>query len=146
MLSKVTALNHRIPSMISYTDLILLKTFYERLEVLKCPSKPSELTFDELRYLNQRFYQSDQWKRVRNYVIARDSGNDLGIPGREIYGPIIVHHMNPIRPKDLLFNYDALVDPEFLITVSDPTHRSIHFNSPITEPRRERYLGDTKLW
>lgn len=132
--------------MIIYSDLIMLPTFQERLELLRTDGLPSELTFDQLRYLNQRFYNSSMWKKLREHVIARDFGFDLAIPGREIFGKIIVHHMNPLTPKDLYLGVKETLDPDLLITTSHQTHQAIHFNSKIEEPFIERRPGDTKLW
>lgn len=133
--------------MLTYSDLILIPTFEERLEYLRTDSLPSELTFDKLRYLNQKFYNSRAWKRVRTSVIARDLGFDLGIPGREISGRVLVHHMNPLLPKDLLYHSEEALDPEFLITTSFDTHQAIHFGyEKPDEFLLERKPGDTKLW
>jgi len=132
--------------MITYSDVILLPTFKERLELLKTDGLPSELTFDQLRYLNQRFYNSSVWKKVRDYVIARDHGFDLAIPGREIYGKVIVHHINPLTPKDLYLGVKEALDPNLLITVSHQTHQVIHFDAELEVPFIERTPGDTKLW
>lgn len=132
--------------MITYYDLITLPTFEQRLDFLRTDGLPSELTFDQLRDLNQRFYNSPEWKRIRTIVIARDLGYDLAIPGRDIYGKVIVHHMNPLTPKDLYtFSKDSL-DPDLLITVSQSTHQAIHFGSQPLEQFIERVPGDTKLW
>jgi hypothetical protein len=135
--------------MLTYTDLITLSTFEERLDFLRTDGKPSELAFDELRFINQRFYNSRRWKNVRKAVIGRDLGYDLGIPGREIYGRVFVHHMNPLIPKDLYLNSQVALDPEFLITTSHATHQMIHFGIPTMGDIDffiERAPGDTKLW
>lgn len=132
--------------MITYSDVILRPTFKERLEFLKTDGLPSELTFDQLRYLNQRFYNSSIWKKVREYVIARDYGFDLAVPGREIYGKVIVHHMNPLTAKDLYLGVKEALDPDLLITVSHRTHQAIHFDAELEIPFIERTPGDTKLW
>lgn len=132
--------------MLTYSDVIRIPTFEERLEFLQVNGKPSELTFDELRDINQKFYNSRQWKFVRESVIARDLGFDLAVPGREIFGKVLVHHMNPLRPKDLYLYTNLALDPEFLITVSHSTHQAIHFGSQPEEPIVERVSGDTKLW
>jgi hypothetical protein len=132
--------------MITYFDLIEFPTFYERLEFLRTDQLPSELTFDQLRHLNQRFYNSSVWKKVRQHVIARDFGFDLAVPGREISGKVIVHHMNPLTPKDLYLGAKESLNPDLLITVSYRTHQAIHFGSKVEEPFIERKPGDTKLW
>lgn len=132
--------------MLMYSDLILLPTFEERLEFLRTDGLSSELTFDKLRYLNQRFYNSRNWKKVRTFVIARDLGYDLGIPGREIFGKVFVHHMNPITPKDILYHSEDALDPERLITTSHDTHQAIHFGVKQFDIFIDRKPGDTKLW
>jgi len=132
--------------MITYFDIIVLPTFQERFEFLRTDGLPSELTFDQLRFLNQRFYNSARWKQVRQHVIARDFGFDLAVPGREIFGKVIVHHMNPLIPKDLYLGVESSLDPDLLITVSHQTHQALHFGSKIEEPFIERSPGDTKLW
>lgn len=132
--------------MITYYDLITLPTFEQRLNFLRTDGLPSELTFDQLRDLNQRFYNSPEWKRVRRLVIARDLGFDLAIPGRDIHGKVIVHHMNPLTPRDLYLQSSVATDPDLLITVSSQTHKAIHFGSQPPEYFIERKPGDTKLW
>lgn len=131
----------------TYSELIELPTYEERLAYLRTDGLPSEITFGgELRYLNQRFYNSRGWKLIRNFVITRDFGFDLGVPGREIFGKAIVHHMNPILPKDLYLGHEGLLDPEVLVTVSHYTHEAIHFGFERPDPFIEREPGDTKLW
>lgn len=137
----------RGPMMLTYSDLITLPTFEERLEYLRTVKLPSEVTFSELRYLNQKFYTSRVWKLARRHVISRDFGYDLGIPGRIIMGKAMVHHMNPITPEDLLVHQDEIVDPEFLISVSHDTHQAIHYGSPVRKfVTADRTPGDTRLW
>ena len=131
-----------------YSDLIRLNTFEERLAYLKLNGVVANETFGFDRYLNQQFYKSSEWKKVRQQVIIRDQGCDLGIPGHEIYDQIIVHHMNPISIEDIEHNPAILLDPEYLICVSLDTHNEIHYgignnnNSDFVE----RVPGDTKLW
>ena len=131
--------------MLTYSDLIMVPTFEERVAFLRTDGKPSELTFDELRFLNQTFYNSRAWKIVRASVIVRDLGFDLGIPGREIFGRVLVHHMNPLIPKDFYLQSDKTLDPEFLITTSHDTHLAIHFGY-VKANIVDRFSGDTKLW
>jgi hypothetical protein len=132
--------------LLSYSDLILLKTFEERLDYLRTDGLPSEVTFAALRPLNQRFYSSANWKRVRRAVIARDLAYDLAVPGRHITGRVIVHHMNPLRPKDIYYNSELALNPDYLVTVSHDTHQGIHFGYTPPEPYKERAPGDTRLW
>ena len=133
--------------MLTIYELMEFDTFEERLLYLSVESIPSELTFADLRFLNQRFYNSRAWRQARSTVIARDLGFDLAIPGRDIYGNAIVHHMNPLKPKDLQYNIHVSLDPRFLITVSHMTHEAIHFGTSLVPPPTfERVPGDTTLW
>ena len=127
-----------------YSDLIRIPTYEERVEFLRVDQPPSE--FGQLRSLNQKFYNSTEWRRIRQYVMARDFWFDLGIPGREIQGRTIVHHINPLSPKDLYLYSEKSLNPQNLITVSHPTHLAIHFGITKTETVLERVPGDTKLW
>ena len=132
----------------TYSEMSSLFTFEERFDYLKLGGEVGKVTFGFERYINQRFYNSTEWKRVRSFVIARDLGLDLGAEGREIYDRILVHHMNPMSSSDLNdFNSDIL-DPEFLITVSHPTHNAIHYgaSSPVQPSYSIRSPGDTKFW
>ena len=83
----------------TYTELIRLQTFQERFEYLKLDGSVGIETFGFDRYLNQIFYNSKEWKRLRNEIIVRDKGCDLACDGYEIQGNIIIHHMNPITPE-----------------------------------------------
>lgn len=132
----------------TYSDLIRMSSFNERFDYLALNGVVGHSTFGADRYLNQNFYRSRDWRRARNEVIIRDNGCDLGIPGREIYDKIYVHHMNPVTIEDIEEYYDWLLDPEFLICTSFNTHQGITFgdkNHLIRLPR-ERTKGDTKLW
>jgi hypothetical protein len=132
----------------TYLELRRLRTFEERYEYLKLNGVTGVSTFGFDRWINQRFYRSPEWKRLRNEVIFRDEGCDLGIPGYEIHSGLIVHHMNPILPEDLKHNEDWIMDPNFLITTSLRTHNAIHYGDERLLPRGpvERKRGDTKLW
>ena len=112
----------------TYSELITLPTFEERYRYLRLSGSVGKETFGFDRYLNQLFYQRSQlWKRIRDEVIIRDCGCDLGIEGREIYGRVLVHHMNPIGVDDLLHESDFLLNPEFLICTTHNTHNAIHY-------------------
>ena len=112
----------------SYSELVLLPTFEDRFEYLRLDGIVGETTFGFDRYMNQVFYRSLEWKKIRDTVIARDLGCDLGIEGHEIFGRVIIHHLNPIRQRDLLEPTDfGLLDPEYLITMTDETHQAIHY-------------------
>lgn len=132
----------------TYSELIKLSTFEERFEYLKIGGKVGVDTFGFDRYLNQIFYRSDEWKSIRDEVIIRDNGCDLGIEGREIYSRIIVHHMNPITKDDILNRSDFLLNPEFLICTIKLTHDAIHYGDSsilFTEPVI-RTKNDTCPW
>lgn len=133
----------------TYSELITLPTFEERYEYLRLDGVIGEQTFGFDRYLNQEFYQRDrEWKRIRDYVIIRDQGCDLGIEGREIRGKILVHHMNPITKEDILNRSKFLLDPEYLICTLKSTHDAIHYgdeNLLMTGPV-ERRANDTCPW
>lgn len=131
-----------------YSELILLPTFQARYQYLHLSGEVGKETFGFDRYMNQFFYRSPEWRRVRDFVITRDEGCDLGIPGREIFGRIIIHHMNPIRPEDIRNRSDLLLDPEYLITTIHDTHLAIHYGDEhllLQEPV-ERRPNDTCPW
>lgn len=131
----------------TYTELSKFQSFEERFEYLKDPQFVGEETFGYFRWLNQEFYNGDPWKKVRRKVIIRDDGCDLGIPGFKIVGSIIVHHMKPVLPEDILEHHDWILDPEFLISVSDATHRAITYGAPPPEyDLKERKPNDTIFW
>lgn len=114
----------------TYEELSKLKTFEERYEYLKLDGVVGEETFGFDRYLNQQFYKYDpDWKKIRDEVIFRDDGCDLGIEGREINGLILVHHMNPITKDDILNRSEYLLNPNYLITTIKSTHDAIHYGS-----------------
>lgn len=132
----------------TYSELITLPTFEERYRYLRLGGKVGEETFGFDRYLNQVFYKSYEWLDVRDYVIVRDNGCDLGIEGREIYGRILVHHMNPITMDDIVNRSKYLLDPEYLISTVKNTHDAIHYGDEsllITAPV-ERRKNDTCPW
>lgn len=133
----------------TYSELIKLPTFEERYEYLKIGGTVGEETFGFDRYLNQVFYKSKEWLTVRDYVIARDNGCDLGIPGREIRSnKIMVHHINPITKEDILYRSDILLNPEYLITTVKNTHDAIHYgdSSLLYQDPVERSKNDTCPW
>lgn len=133
----------------TYSELVGFQDFSDRYNYLKLSGSVGKSTFGFDRYINQEFYRSREWKRIRREVIIRDNGCDMGVPDYEIYGKIIVHHMNPIQDEDLLqHNIHRVTDPEFLVCVSHMTHQAIHFGSDKLLPQLpvERKKGDTKLW
>lgn len=131
-----------------YRELMRLKTFDERYDYLRLSGLVGESTFGFERYLNQSLYNSSKWKRIRNQIIIRDNGCDLGVEGYEIQGLIIVHHMNPISVDDLKDFSNDIFDPEYLISVSLTTHNAIHYGDKSLIPKEpvERRPGDTCPW
>lgn len=111
----------------TYSELIKYSTFEERFVYLSLNGKVGNETFGFDRYINQRFYRSREWKQVRNLIIVRDSGCDLGIPGRDIQDGIIIHHINPISLSDIQYSTDYLLNPEYLICTTHNTHEAIHY-------------------
>ena len=131
-----------------YTDLIKLKTMEERFEYLKLNGKVGEEVFGYMRYLNQRFYHEADWLDVKDQVVLRDKGCDLGMPGWEIQGHVYVHHMNPVTVEQLLAKDPIALDPEYLITCSYNMHQAITWGNALLIPRpiAERRPGDTCPW
>ena len=132
----------------TYSELSKLTTFEERFEYLRLDGSVCESTFGFDRYLNQVFYRSQRWKMIRDRVIIRDNGCDLGIEDRMIYGKIIIHHMNPITIRDIEKESGYLLNPEFLIATTHNTHNAIHYgdeNLLVTEPVT-RTKNDTCPW
>lgn len=111
----------------TYSELITLPTFEERFAYLQLKGEVGKDTFGFDRYLNQKFYRSVEWKRIRDQVIIRDNGCDLGIEDRIIYGKVLIHHMNPITELDIRYATDRLLNPEYLICVTHTTHNAIHY-------------------
>jgi hypothetical protein len=132
----------------SYTELCQIEEFSERYKYLRLHAPVGGETFGFDRYLNQRFYTSREWRDVRNEVITRDRGCDLGVKGYEIYDRIAIHHMNPMSVDEIVHGSDRIVDPEYLILVSLRTHNAIHFGDEklLRAPLVVRRPGDTKLW
>lgn len=148
--------NHHIKT---YTELSKLKTFKERYDYLKLKGFVGDETFGHNRYLNQDFYLSKEWKRVRNQVIIRDNGCDLGDPdhpipdkvvvnGKVRSNPILIHHINPITIEDIINGSDSLINPDNLICTSMATHNAIHFGDDrFLDPTLvERTPNDTCPW
>lgn len=132
----------------SYSDLRRLSTFEERYNYLCLNGRVGQDTFGFDRIFNQIFYRSREWKSVRDEVIIRDNGCDLGVEGYEINGRILIHHMNPISLDDIRENTDFLMNPEYLISTSHSTHNAIHYGdeSLIIKAPVERRPNDTCPW
>lgn len=132
----------------TYSELIKIPTLKERFEYLKLPGSVGAKTFGFDRIFNQRFYKSEEWKRIRAIVIDRDQGNDMAHPDFPISGKIIIHHMNPVSLKDIEEASDILVNPEYLVCVSHMTHNAIHYGDEefLPKPMTIRRPGDTCPW
>jgi len=132
----------------SYSELCTIHNFEDRYRYLRVSAEVGIATFGYERWLNQAFYTSVQWRQVRQEVIARDRGCDLGVEGYEIFDRIVIHHMNPMLVSDITWGNEAILDPEFLISVSLRTHNAIHYGDEKVLPRPlvRRSPGDTKLW
>lgn len=133
----------------TYSELMKINSFEDRLNYLKLHSSVGAVTFGFDRYINQKFYRSAEWKKVRNQVIIRDNGCDLACLEHPIYSKILVHHMNPIRVSDISNISEYLLDPEYLISVSQDTHNLIHYqneNEFSFNNTYERKPGDTCPW
>ena len=133
----------------TYSELITLPTFEERFNYLKLSGSVGFTTFGHDRYLNQMFYNSPEWRRVRRDVIARDEGCDLAIPDRPLNHRILIHHINPITVEDVIARNFCVFDPENLVCTSFNTHEAIHYSSEdilIPSVPLERKPNDQSPW
>lgn len=132
----------------SYRELRRIDSFEERFRYLALRGEVGASTFGYDRWLNQRFYTSREWKHIRNQVIIRDNGCDLGVDGYEIHDRILIHHMNPVKVEHIHNGDEDLLNPDFLITTTHRTHNAIHYGdeSLLPKPFVPRRHGDTKLW
>ena len=132
----------------TYSELSKLKTFKERFEYLKLDGLIGEETFGWDRYLNQVFYKSPEWRSTRDKIIVRDNGRDLGVEGYDIFGKIIIHHMNPMSLGDIANRNPDIFNPEYLICVSHETHNAIHYGdvNQLNLGPIERTANDTCPW
>lgn len=132
----------------SYSEMLSYDTYEARFNYLKLNGKVAGETFGSNRYLNQILYKDPEWRSTRDKIILRDGGCDLGIPGREIYGPISVHHINPITVEDVINRNPKVFDHDNLICTADLTHKAIHYSDEsilITDPI-VRTKNDTCPW
>ena len=111
----------------TYSELITIPTFEERFEYLQLKGSVGKDTFGYDRYLNQVLYRSPEWKRLRNKIVIRDNGCDLACDGYDIYGKVLIHHLNPITVEDVLARSRKVFDPNNLVCVSHNTHNAIHY-------------------
>ncbi|MCD8155142.1 MAG: hypothetical protein LUF78_10770 [Clostridiales bacterium] len=132
----------------TYSELLTFPTFEERYDYLKLNGTVGSSTFGFERFMNQDFYRSKEWKDLRTHVILRDNGCDLGVAGHDIYGPIYIHHLNPISQDDIRHNSDYLLNPEYLITTTFRTHNAIHYGNENQIPKDPimRTPNDTCPW
>ena len=132
----------------TYSEFQQYETFEERYRYLALRGEVGFSTFGYDRYINQKFYTSRQWRQLRNYVITRDEGCDLGVEGYEIHSGILIHHMNPLNVAKITHGDSSILDPEVLITTTLRTHNAIHYGDEklLPRPLAERRRGDTKLW
>lgn len=135
-------------TMKTYSELSRYSSFEERFQYLRLHGAVGRTTFGFDRHINQLFYRSQEWKSVRNFVIVRDDGCDLGVPGYEIGGQLLIHHINPMRIEDVVHGEEWILDPEYLITTTHNTHNAIHYSDESLLPKVvvARNPGDTKLW
>ena len=132
----------------SYLECMQLLTFQERYRYLQIGGQVGKETFGFDRYLNQMLYRTPEWKRFRRNMIVRDNGCDLGCEGYEIYGNVLVHHINPITVEDVINRNPCIFDPNNVICTSLNTHNAIHYGDEtllITEPV-VRKPNDTCPW
>jgi hypothetical protein len=128
--------------------MLTFRTFEERYDYLRLRASVGEATFGADRWMNQQFYRSTEWRHIRNVVIARDLGRDLGCFDHDIFDKVIIHHMNPMRLEDLDEGDPDIINPEYLITTTHDTHNAIHYGDKtlLQQPFIERRPGDTRLW
>ena len=132
----------------TYSELITLPTFSERYEYLKLNGIVGKETFGHNRWLNQEFYHSREWLRFRDRVIVRDEGRDLGMPGFEIFGPILIHHLNPVSYEDIIHRNACVFDLDNVVCTQLKTHNAIHYGDGnlLVQAPIERRINDTCPW
>ncbi len=148
LIQVMTLLLTKMSRIRSYSELCQLETFVERYRYLSLRGIVGETTFGFDRWINQQFYTSRQWRDIRQEVILRDNGCDLGVEGYEISVQLMIHHMNPVTLQHIKNGESWLLDSEFLITTSKRTHNAIHYGdeSLLPKPLVARMRNDTKLW
>ena len=132
----------------TFSEMRRFDSFEDRFKYLKLDGSVGAATFGFDRYMNQKFYRSRAWKQIRDHVIIRDNGCDLGVEGYEIHERILIHHMNPMTSSDLIHGNEDVLNPDFLISVTHATHNAIHYGdtSLLRRVPVERTPGDTNLW
>lgn len=133
-------------SRITYSVVREIDNYGDRLNLLQQSVRDSGYQNPD-RGISNGFYKSREWLELRDKIIARDLGCDLGLYGNDIDGPILVHHIDPLTDEDFIeYNIDKLLNPENLICVSIETHNTIHYGNEKQNTFVERSPGDTKLW
>ena len=132
----------------SWDELGKIETFEGRIEYLRTYSTVGEPTCGYDRWINQKFYRSDEYRRLRQKIAAKQYGWDLGIKGYPLPEVFILHHMNPITIEDIINGSEFAWDPKYLVCVSPATHRDIHFRDaknrlPLIA---QRFPNDTSPW
>lgn len=132
----------------TYSELIEIPTFEERFKYLKLDGKVGEDIFGHRRWLNQEFYRSSEWLRFRDRIILRDFGRDLATEGYEIYGSVLIHHLNPITYDDILNRNPCIFDPDNVVCTKLSTHNAIHYGDEtlLLNPQIVRTQNDTCPW
>lgn len=132
----------------TYSELNSMSSFDDRFEYLRLGGGVGRVTFGFDRDVNQRFYSSREWNDIRQHVIFRDNGCDLGVSGYEIGISPLIHHINPMTAVDIVNHSDWILNPDFLITTTHKTHNAIHYGTPNPYPNvvTARTPGDTRLW
>lgn len=132
----------------TYSELIERETYLERFRYLALRGSVGNSTFGFDRYMNQMFYTSVEWRRVRRHVILRDNGCDLGVEGYEVHDRLTIHHLNPMTVADIVHGNREILDPEFLITTTHGTHNAIHYGDEKLLPKQPvvRRPGDQTPW
>lgn len=131
----------------TYSELITFPTFEERFKYCQTNQHVSEETFGSHRYLNQRFYKSPEWRKIRQLVIIRDNGCDLACPDYPIAGVIYIHHLNPMQIEDIINRKEYILLMEFLICASFNTHQALHYEYEPPQIRPVvRTPNDTSPW
>lgn len=145
---RIVGTGAHLMSIKTYSELKQYCTFEDRYEYLRLNGIVAEDTFGYDRFMNQTFYHSIEWLRIRDEVIMRDHGCDLGIDGYEIYGRIIIHHLNPISPLDFKHSSKYLLTPEYLVSTTLNTHNAIHYGNleSLPKPLITRSQNDTCPW
>lgn len=148
ILDKMTQLVCMMTKIKTFLELSRIPDFESRFDYLKLGGHVGHSTFGFDRYINQKFYASWEWKNIRQRVIIRDGGCDLGVPGYEINGQLLIHHINPLEVDDIIHGEEWILNPNYLITTTHNTHNAIHYGdrSLLRVPFVERKPGDTRLW